>query len=123
MSTTFRDLLRQVKSQIRETTSEEVKGELAAGRKPTLIDVREPDEVAKGVIPGAIQIPRGFLELRIEGQITDRDADIVLYCAAGTRSAFAAKSLGELGYSRVRSLAGGFGAWKEKGFPVEVPRV
>lgn len=87
-----------------------------------LVDVREADEVATGTIEGAQHIPRGFLELRIEGVSRDRDAEVVLYCAGGTRSVLAAQSLQAMGYTRVHSLAGGFAAWKAAGQPWVEPR-
>src|SRR5438477_7949363 len=100
--------LKQVKSEIAETTVDEV-----SKHKPAkLIDVREGDEWQEGFIPGATWIPRGKLEMRIEDVVPERDTDVVLYCAGGNRSAFAARTLKELGYSRVRSMAGGFTAWK-----------
>lgn len=83
----------------------------------TLIDVREPDETASGVVGSSLRIPRGLLELQIEQQVPDRTQDIVLMCAGGTRSALAAKSLQDLGYTSVTSLAGGFTAWKDAGHP------
>src|SRR6186997_3364031 len=95
--------------------------ELANDKRPVVIDVREPDEHAQGVIPGAIHIPRGFLELRIEKAVMDRETPVVLYCASGTRSVLAARSLVELGYTNVRSLAGGFGGWKKAGLAWEMP--
>jgi adenylyltransferase/sulfurtransferase len=73
-------------------------------------------------VPGSVFIPRGFLEQRIEEKVADRGKDVVVYCAGGTRSAFAAKSLAELGYTRVSSMVGGFGRWKEAGFPIVVPK-
>ncbi|MCK6546374.1 molybdopterin-synthase adenylyltransferase MoeB [Myxococcota bacterium] len=86
------------------------------GREDILIlDVREPDEVATGKLPGARHVPRGFLELRIESLASSRDQRVVLYCASGVRSALAARALVELGYRRVASLAGGFNAWKSAG--------
>src|SRR5262249_49176615 len=96
----FQQYLSQVKGQIKETTVDEVK----AKPPEVLIDVREGDEWNDGYIPGAKWIPRGKLELRIEDAVPKRDADVVLYCAGGTRSALAAKSLAELGYTRVRSM-------------------
>jgi sulfur-carrier protein adenylyltransferase/sulfurtransferase len=115
----FQQILKQVKSEIREVSVDEV------GRKhpQQLIDVREGDEWEQGYIPGAKWIPRGKLELRIEDTVADRDAEIVLYCAGGTRSALAARALKELGYTRVSSLAGGFGAWKKANLPTEKPFV
>jgi molybdopterin/thiamine biosynthesis adenylyltransferase/rhodanese-related sulfurtransferase len=114
---TYQQYLKQVKSEIRETSVEE----LRAQKPQVLIDVREGEEYTDGFIPGASWIPRGKLELRIEDAVPDHDADLVLYCAGGNRSALAAKTLRELGYTKVRSLAGGFGAWKRAGLPVEKP--
>jgi molybdopterin/thiamine biosynthesis adenylyltransferase/rhodanese-related sulfurtransferase len=87
------------------------------------VDVRERDEWEEGHIPGAVFVPRGNLESRIEGIAVDRSAPLVLYCASGARSAFAAKSLGELGYEKVYSLAGGFTDWKRNGCAIELPRM
>jgi molybdopterin/thiamine biosynthesis adenylyltransferase/rhodanese-related sulfurtransferase len=113
----FQQYLKQIKSEIRETSVDEVR----AKTPEVLIDVRESDEYNDGYIPGATWIPRGKLELRIEDAVPNRDADVVLYCAGGNRSALAAKALGELGYAKVRSLAGGYGAWKKAGLPLEKP--
>src|ERR1700730_7643612 len=119
---TYRELLAQAKKEINEATPEAVKEQLAGPNAPVLVDVREPDETQQGVIPGAIVIPRGFLELRVEDKIPDRDTPVVLYCAAGSRSAFAAKSLQDLGYSDVTSMSGGVSAWKDKGLEFNVPQ-
>jgi rhodanese-related sulfurtransferase len=89
--------------------------------RPIVVDVREKNETDQGTLPGARQVPRGFLELRIEEAVPDHDADVVLYCAGGTRSLLAGTTLREMGYTRVRSLAGGYGAWKDAGLPVETP--
>jgi molybdopterin/thiamine biosynthesis adenylyltransferase/rhodanese-related sulfurtransferase len=91
------------------------------GKRPALIDVREPDENAQGMIPGTLHIPRGFLELRIERNVPDRASPVVIYCASGTRSVLAARSLHELGYTNVSSLAGGFTGWKRAGLAWEQP--
>jgi len=88
-----------------------------------LIDVREPDEVAQGSPAGALRIVRGFLELSVEEEVPDLARPVLTLCAGGLRSLFAAHDLRELGYRDVRSIAGGFGAWKRAGLPVEVPRV
>jgi len=109
--------LKQVKSEIVETTVEEFRKHPGA----RVIDVREGEEWQEGFIPGATWIPRGKLELRIEDVVPERDTELVVYCAGGTRSAYAARTLKELGYGRVRSLAGGFTAWKRAGLPVEKP--
>src|SRR5262249_32286842 len=119
MSTTYRDLLERTKREIDEVDAITARGLIDRGARA--VDVREPDEVEQGAIPGAAAIPRGFLEARIEDAVRDRDQPIVVYCAVGARSAFAAKSLQDLGYTNVASLAGGFGAWKGAGLPWSVP--
>jgi molybdopterin/thiamine biosynthesis adenylyltransferase/rhodanese-related sulfurtransferase len=116
------ELLKQARTQVPEVAPQELAKQLQGpGPKPLLIDVREKDEVDAGIVPGARHVPRGFLDLRIEEAVPDRDADLVLYCAGGTRSLLAGKLLREMGYSRVRSMAGGYGAWKSGGLPVDVP--
>src|SRR5205823_3283868 len=90
--------------------------------QPVLLDVREDDEWTEGHLPGAIHVPRGYLESRIETAVPQRDRPILVYCAGGARSAFAAKSLAELGYEDVTSIAGGFTDWKRSGFPIDLPR-
>ena len=80
-----------------------------------MLDVREPDEHEQGALVGALHIPRGHLEAQIEGRIVDKNAPVIVYCAGGVRSAFAAKTLQELGYTNVLSMAGGFGKWKDEG--------
>jgi len=124
MAPTYRELLRATKARIREVTVDEVKA-MAGDRAnpPLLIDVRETDEYEQGYIPGAIHIPRGYLEMRIEEKAPDRATPIVLYCAGGVRSAFAAETLQQLGYTNVSSMAGGFGRWKEAGYGFAMPRV
>ena len=117
----FDTLLRDLRGTTPETDVATLSKELAGGPRPTLIDVREADEHAQGIIPGAVHIPRGFLELRIEKTVFDRAAPVVLYCAGGTRSLLAARSLIELGYTNVRSLAGGFGGWKKAALAWEMP--
>ncbi len=110
----FRDLLQETKSRIREVST--AKAAEAADRPDTVVlDVREADEYEQGTLPGAIHIPRGFLESQIESKVTDRAAPIVVYCAGGTRSAFAAETLGQLGYTDVVSMVGGFNRWKDEG--------
>src|SRR6476620_3513998 len=128
----FAGYLKDVKGKIRETDVEAVKKIVTArkgragdgnGAGPILIDVREKDEWTEGFIPGARWISRGFLESRIEDQVPERGSDIVLYCAGGTRSAYAAKTLAELGYTNVKSMAGGFSAWKRAGLKFDRPFV
>jgi sulfur-carrier protein adenylyltransferase/sulfurtransferase len=120
--TTYRQLLVNVKAEIDEVSTAELKERLDAGDAPLLLDVREPDEWAEGHLPGAVHIPRGNLESRVEGLFPDRSGEIVIYCASGARSAFATKTLNELGYSHVANLAGGFVDWKRNGFPFTTPR-
>ncbi|MBV9661959.1 MAG: molybdopterin-synthase adenylyltransferase MoeB, partial [Acidimicrobiales bacterium] len=110
----FRDLLRATKARIREVDTAAAETEVA--RPGTVVlDVREPDEYEQGALPGAIHIPRGHLESQVEGKVADHGAHIVVYCAGGTRSAFAADTLTQLGYTDVVSMAGGFNKWKDEG--------
>ena len=128
----FGSYLKDVKARIRETDVEAVRKTVEGqkgtagdgnGAGPILIDVREKDEWTEGYIPGARWISRGFLEQRIEDQVPERSAEIVVYCAGGTRSALAAQSLAELGYTNVKSMAGGFSAWKRAGLKFDRPFV
>jgi sulfur-carrier protein adenylyltransferase/sulfurtransferase len=111
----FRDLLAQAKSQIVEVDTAEAEVRIGASPGVVVLDVREPDEFDQGALVGALHIPRGHLEAQIEGKVPAKDAAIVVYCAGGVRSAFAAKTLAELGYTNVVSMAGGFGRWKDEG--------
>jgi sulfur-carrier protein adenylyltransferase/sulfurtransferase len=110
---TFRDLLSAAKSSITEVSTDAAAAHIAAGY--TVLDVREPDEYAEGALAGAIHIPRGHLEAQIENRISDKATPVVVYCAGGVRSAFAAKTMQELGYQTVESMDGGFGRWKDEG--------
>jgi molybdopterin/thiamine biosynthesis adenylyltransferase/rhodanese-related sulfurtransferase len=118
----YRELLSQVKGEIEEIDTPSAAGLLDGTEPPLFVDVREQDEWDEGHIPGAIHVPRGFLESRVETAVPDRSHPIVVYCASGNRSAFAAKTLEELGYEDVTSLAGGFVDWKRNGFPTQLPR-
>jgi molybdopterin/thiamine biosynthesis adenylyltransferase/rhodanese-related sulfurtransferase len=117
--TNFRSLLDRIKSQIREVDAEASHRKLAQG--VAFLDVRESTETSDGHIEGAKLIPRGLLELRVEDAFPNRDQEIVIYCAGGTRSAFAAATLEMLGYTNVSSMAGGFLAWKQHGYDFTVP--
>jgi sulfur-carrier protein adenylyltransferase/sulfurtransferase len=115
---TYRELLERARSEIDEVDARGARALDGA----LFVDVRERDEWVEGHVPGAVHVPRGSLESRIEGVAPDRGVPVVVYCASGARSAFAARTLGELGYGDVVSLAGGFRDWKRNGFEVELPR-
>ena len=117
----FRELLNATKGQITEVSTAQA-DELRHEPGALILDVREPSEYEQGAIPGAIHIPRGQLEGSIEGKIPDHSAKILVHCASGVRSAFAAKTLEELGYEDVVSVAGGFNQWKDEGRDWSTPR-
>ena len=115
------EVLRQIKSRIDEVDPAAVREQVGNGA--VIVDVREPEEWGAGHIPGAIHVPKSYLESRIEGAIPDRDQHVVIYCASGNRSAWAARTLIEdLGYGHVESMTGGFTLWKDRGYDVETPR-
>ncbi|MBD0328839.1 MAG: molybdopterin-synthase adenylyltransferase MoeB [Thermoleophilia bacterium] len=116
---TYRELLARLRAEIEEVTADDA---AASADGPVFVDVREHDEWAEGHIPGAVHVPRGSLESRIERLVPDRDRPVVVYCAGGNRSVFAARTLEDLGYGRVASLAGGYTDWKRNGYPVQLPR-
>ena len=114
-----RELLNAAKSEIREIDPLEVARRLDHYQ---LLDVREPDEHEQGALPGAIHVPRGNLEFAVEGRLSDKNAPVAVYCAGGVRSAFAAKTLQDLGYTDVVSIVGGFNKWKDDGLTWITPR-
>jgi molybdopterin/thiamine biosynthesis adenylyltransferase/rhodanese-related sulfurtransferase len=116
---TPRDLLNAAKAEITEIEPQEVAKRLDYY---TLLDVREPEEYEQGAVPGAVHVARGQLEFSVEGQLTNKNAPIAVYCAGGVRSAFAAKTLQDLGYSDVVSVIGGFNKWKDDGLVWKTPR-
>jgi molybdopterin/thiamine biosynthesis adenylyltransferase/rhodanese-related sulfurtransferase len=118
----YRELLSQVKMEIEEIDTPAAAELLDSDDPPLFVDVRERDEWDEGHLPNAVHVPRGNLESRIEAAVPERSRRIVLYCASGNRSAFAAKTLEELGYEDVVSLAGGFVDWKRNGFPTQLPQ-
>ena len=118
----FRELLATTKAQIAEIDTAEADELRSSGSNVVILDVREPDENAQGSIPGAVFIPRGQLESNIENKIPDKTAKVLIHCASGVRSAFAAKTLSELGYTDVASVAGGFNKWKDEGREWSVPK-
>ncbi len=116
---TIRDILKETKTRIREVDT--AAGSDMRNNGAIMLDVRETDEHEQGEIPGAIHIPRGMLEVSVEARISDKDAQIVAFCAGGVRSAFAAESLKHLGYTDVVSMDGGFNKWKDEGRDWAVP--
>ena len=118
-SPAFLALVRDAKQRVRETTIPELKKRLDAKEEFCLIDVREDHEWAAGHIPGAIHLCKGIIERDIESQIPDREAEILLYCGGGYRSALVADNLQKMGYKRVVSVDGGWRGWNAAGFPVE----
>lgn len=108
----YKMLVDQAKSEIKEITPNDLKNMQQKKENFTLLDVREPDEVAQGAISGAEPVPRGMLEYKIDAVTTDKDQPIVCYCGGGGRSALAAQSLKKMGFKNVMSLAGGYKGWK-----------
>lgn len=121
MSRSSAELLQQIKNEVKEIDPSEVKELIDEG--VFILDVRESDELGAGLLPGAKHVPRGYLESRIEGVVPDRSASVVLYCASGVRSAYAARTLmQDLGYQNVKSMTGGIALWKDRGYEVRVPK-
>ncbi len=115
----FRELLQATKAEITEVDT--ATGEQMRAAGSVVLDIREPDEVAQGVIPGSVLIVRGNLEAQVESRIPDKSTPLVVMCAGGVRSAFATKSLEALGYADVVSMDGGFNKWKDEGRDWHVP--
>jgi molybdopterin/thiamine biosynthesis adenylyltransferase/rhodanese-related sulfurtransferase len=119
MPRTVADLLREARAQIREVTPQQV-NDLPPG-DAVLVDVREESEWEQGYLPGAVHISKSYVEQAIEAEVPDRDRQVILYCAGGVRSLFAAQALEQLGYTNVASMSGGFQAWKSAGFRWDTP--
>ncbi len=115
----FLQIVRDAKSRVKETDVQAVRARQKKGDVFFLVDVREDNEWDKGHLPGAIHLGKGVIERDIENVIPDLNADIVLYCGGGYRSALAAENLARMGYTRVVSMDGGFRGWTEAGFPIE----
>jgi phage shock protein E len=112
----FEKLVAEAKKNITEISSQDAAAKLKGG-EAIIADVRDKDEWDEGHIPGAIHMSRGTIELDIEEQVPDPNAMIICHCGGGGRSALAAESLQKMGYKNVRSMAGGFKAWKAAGLP------
>ena len=121
MPKTFSDLMREARAEIREVTPAEVTLLLEAPVPPVLVDVREAHEWEQGHIDGAVHVAKSYLEQGIEGDLPDRARPVVLYCAGGVRSLFAAQTLSQMGYETVVSMSGGFQAWKSQGLKWTTP--
>lgn len=115
----FPEMVAAAKAEITETSIDEVRQRLSAGDAVVLVDVREDAEWNKSHIGGAIHLGRGVIDRDIAGQVPDPGTEVILYCASGGRSAMAAKALQDMGYSNVKSMAGGISAWNQAGYPVE----
>ena len=118
----FSQVLSEARARIQEQSPDQIATSLATDSAPVLIDVREKNEWDEGFISGAVHVPRGFLEERIERVVPDRSQPVVLYCGGGIRSALAADDLQGMGYRTVVSMFGGFSLWKDQGWPFSIPR-
>ena len=112
-------IVRAVKARVKETDVPTVRARQKKGDTFYLVDVREDNEWDQGHLPGAIHLGKGVIERDIEGVIPEPDAEIILYCGGGYRSALAAENLARMGYTNVVSMDGGFRGWNEAGFPIE----
>ena len=115
----FKDIVADAKKRIEEVTVEEVQQRLNRGDKLHLVDVREESEWMQGHAANAVHLSKGVIERDIEKRLPETDTELVLYCGGGSRSALAADNLRKMGYSNVRSMIGGFRAWREAGLPVD----
>jgi molybdopterin/thiamine biosynthesis adenylyltransferase/rhodanese-related sulfurtransferase len=122
MPKSYKEIMNEARTLVPEFSPAEVKQKLDRGEKPLLLDVREKEEYRDGHLEGALSLPRGFLEIRVEEAVPDRSTPIVAYCAGGTRSLIAARTLREMGYENVVSMSGGFTGWKNAGLPFATDR-
>ena len=116
MAKTYKELMDDARQIVPEVTIDDVKAQMGNGAKPILLDVREREEYREGHLEGAVPLPRGFLEMRIEETVADKSAPIIAYCAGGVRSLISARTLKEMGYEHVTSMSGGYTAWKNAGY-------
>jgi sulfur-carrier protein adenylyltransferase/sulfurtransferase len=117
MAKTFKELLDDARREVPEWNADEVRSRTSNGKGYVVVDVREKEEYRDGHLDGALSLPRGFLEIRVEETIPDKSTPIIAYCGGGTRSLLAAKQLKEMGYSEVISMSGGYNGWKNAGLP------
>jgi molybdopterin/thiamine biosynthesis adenylyltransferase/rhodanese-related sulfurtransferase len=117
MAKSFQDIMAEARKEIPEVSAQQVNELLKNnGKSPVLLDVRESDEWRQGHLEGALSLPRGFLEIKVETALPNKETPIIAYCAGGVRSLLAAKAMKEMGYQNVSSMAGGYAAWKNGGF-------
>lgn len=114
----FLKIVDDAKTHVRETNADDVKKKMDQDGKFTLVDVREESEFAKDHLPNAIHLGKGVIERDIEARVPDLNAEIILYCGGGFRSALAADNLQKMGYKNVISMDGGIRDWREKGYPL-----
>jgi rhodanese-related sulfurtransferase len=114
----FLKIVDDAKSRVRETTVDEVKTRIDRGDKFLLVDVREESEWQKDHLPGAMHMSKGVIERDVEQKVPDLDAEMILYCGGGFRSALAADNLHKMGYKNVISMDGGIRGWREKNYPL-----
>ncbi|MDT8069426.1 MAG: rhodanese-like domain-containing protein [Terriglobia bacterium] len=114
----FLAIVNDAKTRVRENTVDQIRERLDKGDKFVLVDVREDNEYAKDHLPGAIHLGKGVIERDIENHVPNTDAEMVLYCGGGFRSAIAADNLQKMGYTKVISMDGGIREWREKGYPL-----
>ena len=114
----YQQIVNEALEIVPEVAPVDLQSRLSGGEQIVVIDVREPEEFARGKIPGAYTIPRGVLEMQVDGRLP-LESTVVLYCGVGGRSALAARSLADMGYENVANLQGGWGAWVNAGLPVE----
>src|SRR6266446_177920 len=112
MAKTYKEIIGEARRDVPEWNVDEVRNRISNGRGYTLLDVREKEEYREGHLDGAISLPRGFLDMRVEEVVPDKSTPIIAYCASGTRSILAAKLLKDMGYTNVVSMGGGYSAWK-----------
>ena len=115
----FLKIVEDAKTRVRECTVEDVHLRIVSGQPPTLVDVREDSEFAKGHLPGAVHLGKGIIERDIEEAFPDPAAELVLYCGGGFRSALAADNLQKMGYTNVLSMDGGWRGWTDAGYATE----
>lgn len=116
MAKTYKELMDEARETIPELTIDEVKDRVEQGEDWAVLDVREREEYREGHLEGAIPLPRGFLEMRVEETLPDKTRPIIAYCAGGVRSLIAARTMQEMGYENVSSMSGGYTAWKNAGY-------